>query len=178
MRKQLKYNWKLVRTLRRVPTFCTHTNWTLVGTMWTTVGRGRAIRNEKFDVESGAYVGIDFEAKLDFAPWLGLMKLGWGSVCRRRTTFIFKFCTALLLLYASVSSECCRAQSQLSNAHIIIFQLVRSGENEPPDCLCAIRRSAPSQRGAFWWNFRLILGLLNRPLQPHWHSLNRKIRDL
>ena len=48
--------------------------------MWTTVGRGRAIRNEKFDVESGAYVGIDFEAKLDFAPWLGLMKLGWGSV--------------------------------------------------------------------------------------------------
>ena len=80
MRKQLKYNWKLVRTLRRVPTFCTHTNWTLVGTMWTTVGRGRAIRNEKFDVESGAYVGIDFEAKLDFAPWLGLMKLGWGSV--------------------------------------------------------------------------------------------------
>ena len=142
--------------------------------MWTTVGRGRAVRNEKFEVESGAYVGIDFEAKLDFAPWLGLMKLGWGSVCRRRTTFIFKFCTALLLLHASVFSECCRAQSQLSNAHIIIFQLVRSGENEPRDCLCAIWRSAPSQRGAFWLNFRLILGLLNRPLEPHWHSLNRK----
>ena len=43
-------------------------------------GRGRALRNEKFDVESGAYVDIDFEAKLDFARWLGLMKSGWGSV--------------------------------------------------------------------------------------------------
>ena len=97
--------------------------------------------------------------------------------CRARRC-IFKFFTALLLLYASVSSECCRARSQLSNAHIIIFQLVRSGENEPPDCLCAIWRSAPSQRGAFWWNFRLIFGPLNRPLEPHWHSLNRKICDL
>ena len=99
-----------------------------------------------------------------------------GRPCRARRC-IFEFCTALLLLYAPVSLECCRARSQLSNAHIITFQLVRSGENEPPDCLCAIRRSAPSQRGAFWWNFRLILGLLNRPLEPHWHSLNRKICD-
>ncbi len=98
--------------------------------------------------------------------------------CRRRATCFFKFCTALLLLCAPVSLECCRARSQLSNAHTITFQLVRSGENEPPDCLCAIRRSAPSQRGAFWWNFRLIFGSLNRPLEPHWHSLNRKICDL
>ena len=105
--------------------------------------------------------------------------LFWCSArCRRRATCFFKFCTALLLLCAPVSLECCRARSQLSNAHTITFQLVRSGENEPPDCLCAIRRSAPSQRGAFWWNFRLIFGSLNRPLEPHWHSLNRKICDL
>ena len=76
MRKQLKSNLKLVRTLRRVQALGTHPNQTLADTRWTTVGRGRAIRNEKFEVESGAYVGIDFEAKLDFAPWLGLMKLG------------------------------------------------------------------------------------------------------
>ena len=80
MRKQLKSNLKFVRTLRRVPTFCKRTNWTLVDTMWTAVGRGRAILSGEFDVESGGYVDIDFEAKLDFAPWLGLMKLGWGSV--------------------------------------------------------------------------------------------------
>jgi hypothetical protein len=48
--------------------------------MWTAVGRGRAILSGEFDVESGGYVDIDFEAKLDFAPWLGLMILGWGSV--------------------------------------------------------------------------------------------------
>ena len=109
----------------------------------------------------------------------GCAGLFWCSArCRRRATFIFKFCTALLLLCAPVSLECCRARSQLSNAHTITFQLVWSGESEPPNCLCAIWRSAPSQRGAFWWNFRLILGLLNRPLEPHWHSLNRKICDL
>ena len=109
----------------------------------------------------------------------GCAGLFWCSArCRRRATCIFKFCTALLLLCAPVSLECCRARSQLSNAHIITFQLVRSGENEPPECLCAIRRSAPSQRGAFWWDFLLILGPLNRPWEPHWHSLNRKICDL
>ena len=53
---------------------------------------------------------------------------------------------------------CCGARSQLSFYHIITFKLVRSGEIEPPDGLCAISGSAPSRRGAFWWNFRLILG--------------------
>ena len=65
---------------------------------------------------------------------------------------------------------CCGARSQLSFYHIITFKLVRSGEIEPPDGLCAISGSAPSRRGAFWWNFRLILGSLNRPLEHHWHS--------
>ena len=72
---------------------------------------------------------------------------------------------------------CCEARSQLSFYHIITFKLVRSGEIKPPDCLCAISGSAPSQRGAFWWKFRLILGPLNRPLEHHWHSWNRKICD-
>ena len=48
--------------------------------MWTTVGRGRAILGGEFDVESGGYVDFDFEAKLDFASCLGLVKSEWGSV--------------------------------------------------------------------------------------------------
>ena len=72
---------------------------------------------------------------------------------------------------------CCGAHSELSFYHIVTFKLVRSGEIKPPDCLCAISGSAPSQRGAFWWKFRLILGPLNRPLEHHWHSWNRKICD-
>ena len=48
---------------------------------------------------------------------------------------------------------CCRARSPLSKKYFFTFELVRSGENERPECFCAILGSAPSQRDAFWWNF-------------------------
>ena len=70
----------------------------------------------------------------------------------------------------AVRFGCCQARSQLCFYHIIVSQLVRSGENETPDCPWAVWGSAPNPRSAFG----SILGSFFDPSGDLWSSIGTR----